>query len=71
MYWKISFNLFLLNKINVLRFERATWHGKTKLLLDERKDTEVCEGDPRKHGVSLSSGDVKLLQNVAYDDAMN
>jgi hypothetical protein len=52
------------------RFERATWHGKTKLLPDERKRDRLCTGGSRKHGVSLSV-DGKLLQNVADDNDKN
>ncbi len=38
---------------------------------DERKRDGLGVGDSRKHGVSLSSFDVKLLQNVAVDNDNN
>jgi hypothetical protein len=37
-------------------------------LPDVRNKTGFCVDDSRKHGVSLSSVDVKLLQNKAVDD---
>jgi hypothetical protein len=37
-------------------------------LPDVCNKTGFCVGDSRKHGVSLSSIDVKLLQNKAFDD---
>jgi hypothetical protein len=41
-------------------------------LPDERKRAGLCVGGSRKQGVSLSSIDVKSLQNgVAIDDDMN
>ncbi len=57
----------------ILRFERATWQGKTKLLPAERKRAGLRDGGSRKQGVSLSSIDVKLLQNnvVVDDDDIN
>ncbi len=59
-------------KYFLLRFERATWQGKTKLLPDERKRAGLRVGGSRKQGVSLSSIDVKLLQNdVAVDEVKN
>ncbi len=61
------------NKENIfLHLERATWQGKTKLLPDERKRAGLGVGGSIKQGVSLSSIDVKLLQNVvAVDDDIN
>ena len=41
------------------------------LLLDERIRTGFDVDVSRKHGVSLSSMDVKLLQNVADEDEKN
>jgi hypothetical protein len=55
----------------LLRFERATWQGITKLFPDERKRDGLIDGGSRKQGVSLSSVDVKLLQNAAVDDDTN
>jgi hypothetical protein len=41
-------------------------------LPDERKRAGLCVGGSRKQGVSLSSVDVKLLQNeLAVDDEIN
>jgi len=40
-------------------------------LPDERKRDGLGVGDSRKQGVSLSSVDVKLLQNVAVDNDNN
>ncbi len=51
----------------VLRFERATWQGKTRLLPDVRNKRGFGVDDSRKHGVSLSSIDAKLLQNNVVD----
>jgi len=65
---KIIYRKELINKNLFLRFERATWQGKTRLLLAVRNKTGLCVDDSRKHGVSLSSMDVKLLQYKAVDD---
>ncbi len=61
IFFSIIFDVFL-------RLERATWQGKIRLLPDVCNKTGFCVGDSRKHGVSLSSIDVKLLQNKAFDD---
>jgi hypothetical protein len=59
-----------MNKLKkyILRFERATWHGKTRLFPDVRNAIGVFLGLWRKHAVSLSSGDVNSLQNEAVVD---